>query len=639
MNNVESSKNSYKKAFLIFSCIFFLVVSLVAVMAYTISARQINRSYIEQQLSIASETMRLRLATTVNSELALVLKMADTPAIRHYFLNPADPELGLLARIEFDTYLQHFENKTIFWINDVDKTFHSTGNDPYVVDPEDPESYWYNLTLHRTDRYNFNINYNPDIQQIYLWVNVPVFEHAAETVGLKRPLGMLGTGINLTEFSNFVVNSSRDFDNNVTPYTFNKFDEITSASNYELVNAKVRLDDHLGETGAEIMRVAAKLSEGESQSFVYSGKMFLVSSIPEMDWYLAVSYPLPGFLSLNQSMNTVFFSMLFLILFMFIVVNIFIARSEDAIAKQNIQLIEANKKAEIASRAKSDFLAKMSHEIRTPMNAVTGMAELLLRGELNNEARLRVQDIKRASSNLIFIINDILDFSKIEAGRLEIVPVKYLLSSLINDVVSIIRMRLIEKPVRFFTNIDGSIPNGLVGDEVRLRQILLNLLSNAVKYTEKGYIGVNITREGRADGKIRLRIAITDTGHGIKTEDMTKLFGDFVQVDVNKSGIEGTGLGLAITKRLCIAMGGDISVESEYEKGSTFTVFVSQDTHSPEPFAAVEEPEKKKVLVYEQRLVYANSVAWSLENMKVPNTIVDNAGAFAEALLRGPAAD
>jgi signal transduction histidine kinase/DNA-binding response OmpR family regulator/HPt (histidine-containing phosphotransfer) domain-containing protein len=621
------------RTFLVFSCILFMVIVLAAIAAYTISTRQINRSFIEQQLSIASETMRLRLATTVNGELALVLKMADTPVIRLYFMNPFDPALELQALAEFAIYQEHFNNKLVFWINDVDKIFYSTGNTPYTVNPDDPENYWYNLTLYRTENFNFNINYNPDLDQINLWVNVPVFVEA-DTV--KKPIGMLGTGINLTDFSNFVASSYREFDTHITPYMFNKYDEITSAMDYELVQNKVRLYEHLGETGKEIIRAAHELSEGESRSFIYDKKMYLVNSIQAMGWYLAVSYPLPGFLALNPAMNTVFFGMLFLILFLFIVINVFIAHSESAMAEQNLQLLEANRKAEFASQAKSDFLAKMSHEIRTPMNAINGMAELLLRRELSDEARGYAQDIKQAGNNLVSIINDILDFSKIEAGKLEIIPINYLLSSLINDTVNIIRTRLIEKPIRFFTNIDGSIPNSLIGDEVRLRQILLNLLSNAAKYSERGHIGFSITADKRDDKQVWLRIAVTDTGKGIRPGDQARLFDEFVKVDAKKNqGIEGTGLGLAITKRLCIAMGGDISMESEYGSGSVFTAVIPQGIESETPpFAMVEDAGKKKVLVYEGRAVYARAVCWSLENMGVPYTMVTNQDDFAAALYR-----
>ena len=627
----KSVTNNAGRTFLSYSYILILVISVLSITAYIFSARQINRSYIEQQISIASETIKLRLATTVNSELSLVLKMADTEVIRQFFLNPADPHLHAQVQTEFDSYQRHFNNKKIFMISDIDKILYATGSDPYYLDPGLPENYWYYLTMYRTEKYNFNINYNPDLRQISLWVNVPVF---IDTENGKKPVGMLGTGINLTDFSDFVASAFSEFDSNITSYIFNRFAEITSAKDYNLVHDKIHLDSHLGKSGEEILRIAHTMPAAGSRNFIYGKNMYQVSSIPEMKWYLVVSYPLPGFLALNKAMNMVFFSMLFLVLLMYLVMNIFGVRSEKAMAKQNMLLLEANRKAEAASEAKSNFLAKMSHEIRTPMNAITGMTELLLRGGQKNESLMLVQDIKRAASNLISIINDILDFSKIEAGKLEIIPVKYLLSSLVNDAVSIIRMRLVEKPVRFYTNIDSKIPNGLTGDEVRMRQILLNLLSNAVKYTDRGHIGITITEDSRAEEKIWIKIVVTDTGHGIKPEDQKKLFGEFIQVDTYKSGIEGTGLGLAITRRLCAAMEGDITVQSEYGKGSTFTVLMPQLIHDNIPYAAVENAAAKKVLIYEYRSVYAQSLCWSLENLNVPYTLVSGEEAFAEALRR-----
>jgi len=289
-------------------------------------------------------------------------------------------------------------------------------------------------------------------------------------------------------------------------------------------------------------------------------------------------------------------------------------------------------KVESASNAKTDFLAKMSHEIRTPMNAITGMAELALRENLPDAAREHIITIKQAGANLLSIINDILDFSKIESGKMEILPSNYQFSSLVNDVVSIIRMRVVDSNLSFVVNIDCNVPNSLFGDETRIRQVLLNILSNAVKYTKKGFVSFSVSGEINED-EVLLTIDVTDTGNGIKEEDLKKLFGEFVQIDLaTNKGVEGTGLGLAITKRLVNAMGGDINVQSEYGEGSTFTITISQKICSPEPLASVEKPEEKSVIVYDDNDIYTDSIICTVDNLGVECERAENDEELREKL-------
>jgi signal transduction histidine kinase/DNA-binding response OmpR family regulator len=256
----------------------------------------------------------------------------------------------------------------------------------------------------------------------------------------------------------------------------------------------------------------------------------------------------------------------------------------NSITLQNRQLRELNKKANAASDAKSSFLARTSHEIRTPMNAILGMTELLLREDISDNAHKYAISIKQAGSNLVSIINDILDFSKIESGKVDIVPAEYLLASVINDCISIVRMKVEEKNLDFRADVDSGLPSGLVGDVARVRQILLNLLTNAVKYTTEGSVSLKVAGRSYGQKAINLQFEVSDTGIGIRPEDMDKLFGDFTRFDLTQNqGVEGTGLGLAISRSLCRLMGGDIIVKSVYREGSTFTAIIPQETSNSEP--------------------------------------------------------
>ncbi|MCL2191942.1 MAG: ATP-binding protein [Treponema sp.] len=293
--------------------------------------------------------------------------------------------------------------------------------------------------------------------------------------------------------------------------------------------------------------------------------------------------------------------------------------------------------AEEESRAKTQFLARMSHEIRTPMNAIIGMTELAMRTDRLDTAREHILTAKQAGTNLLSIINDILDISKVEKGKLEIIPADYHFSSLLNDVINIVRMRIVDSQLRFVVNVSNNMPNSLRGDEVRVRQVLLNLLSNAVKYTESGgFISLRIRGEQKDKDTVNLTIDVEDSGRGIKEEDMKSLFNEYTQFDKEKNkSAEGTGLGLAITRHIVKAMDGDISVRSEYGKGSTFTVAFPQAVRFHRSLGYVENARNTSVLVYEKRELYANSLVSAVDNLGANCTQVSSDADLLEKIGSG----
>ncbi|MDR0425400.1 MAG: response regulator [Clostridiales Family XIII bacterium] len=261
-----------------------------------------------------------------------------------------------------------------------------------------------------------------------------------------------------------------------------------------------------------------------------------------------------------------------------------LAKPFERIEEQNANLIELGEVAKNASEAKSRFLANMSHEMRTPLNAVVGLSELMMDSDGTQEdTNDGLRKIHNAGMTLLNIVNDILDISKIESGKFELMPVEYDVPSLINDTVTLNIMRIADKPIKFNIHIEADMPSRLYGDELRLKQVFNNLISNAFKYTRQGQVDWYVSCERDGDD-IWFTTKVKDTGIGIKAEDMKKLFSDYNQVDTKSNRkIEGTGLGLSVTRMMVNMMEGDISVESEYGKGSVFTARFKQKFVTEEP--------------------------------------------------------
>jgi signal transduction histidine kinase/DNA-binding response OmpR family regulator len=310
--------------------------------------------------------------------------------------------------------------------------------------------------------------------------------------------------------------------------------------------------------------------------------LFSVSGIPsicayrpikgsEEGWILGIIAPIP-----ESSINDVKVGLFLAGLVSFGLSIIAAIIGSDVIKKPYEEIAALKIKAEESSNSKSTFLATMSHEMRTPLNAVIGLSELTLDGKISGEEKENIEKVYTAGMVLLGIINDILDISKIESGNFDLNPVVYDLPSLINDTITLNTMRIEEKPIKFKLFIEETLPSELCGDDLRIKQIFNNILSNAFKYTKSGTVEWHIAWE-KFDADIWLVSKIKDTGIGIRKEDMGKLFQNYSQVDKKSHRkIEGAGLGLSLTKRMVEMMGGTIHVDSEYGKGTTFTVRIKQ---------------------------------------------------------------
>lgn len=289
-------------------------------------------------------------------------------------------------------------------------------------------------------------------------------------------------------------------------------------------------------------------------------------------------------------------------------------RMSTFLGKITSELVESAIQAQDANKAKSAFLSHMSHEIRTPINAILGMDEMILRESSENDILDYADSIRSAGNNLLGIVNDILDFSKIEAGKMSIIPAEYELISVIKDMYNVVRLRAEEKELSVKLDIDSDLPAVLIGDSTRLKQVITNILTNAVKYTETGSVTLimKMISEGtpedaneldkacpgieRPEKSARIRVAVRDTGIGIKPEDMEKLFDEYERFDEKRNRkVEGTGLGLSISKELLDLMGSRLTVESTYGEGSEFGFEIMQGVVGDEPVGDIEGKLKKTV--------------------------------------------
>ncbi|MCR5594910.1 MAG: DegV family EDD domain-containing protein [Lachnospiraceae bacterium] len=287
-------------------------------------------------------------------------------------------------------------------------------------------------------------------------------------------------------------------------------------------------------------------------------------------------------------------------------ISILVNFQGQLLLKENKRAKEQAQKVDEMNKAQNRFFSSMSHEIRTPINTIIGLNEIILRQkDVSDEVVADAKKMQGAGKMLLAIINDILDMSKIESGQMDIVPVPYNIGGMLSDIVNMIWARANEKGLKFRVNVDPDTPAQLFGDEVRIKQVLVNILNNAVKYTKEGSVTLYIESDRISVNQVLLTLSVSDTGMGIKKDALPHLFEAFKRVDEEKNrNIEGTGLGLSIVKQIVDLMDGEISVNSVYTQGSTFTVRLKQDIVDPEAIGEIDFSSNAKLY---ERTVYRQS--------------------------------
>jgi len=306
---------SMRRKFIVFSSVLFLLIFVIGSAVYVILMNQILSKNAEYELSRIVEIERLKLEASMNSEIAILLRMADSPLIQWHFLDPEDKDIKQFAIGEIAGYRKAFSSNSVFWVNDIDKKFYFNDTYVYTVDTENPDNYWYLLTLNNTEKYNLNINYNPDLNATNLWINAPVFD------SLHRPIGILGTSINL---SGFIRTIYQNYRNEAELYLFNAAGEITGAHDIGLVENKIHITRALEQTGDEILECAKGLETREIKHFRTKDEIIAVGSIQALDWYISVTRPFTFGDSLHTGMTILFAVIMAVIFFIFIIFNIFI---------------------------------------------------------------------------------------------------------------------------------------------------------------------------------------------------------------------------------------------------------------------------------------------------------------------------
>ena len=567
--NGKTSKHDTDKSMapiLMVICVSFLLAIAVSIYSLTKLARE-NTKEIDTMLSY-------RIYDSISSSLNEPIIVARTMACDAFlsdFLKNEDSMDEEKAIRTMQTYLRGVKAglnyNTAFLVSETSRRYYTYEGLNKIVDPvNDTHDIWYSLFVEKNKPYDLDVD--SDEMNHGQWT---VFVNARIVDEDGKLLGVCGVGVQMVNLQELFRSSEQKYGVKVN-----------------LVDKKGLVQVDTEDINIESALLEDVLGPEETTDYTYKtlpNNEFAVTKYVEyLGWYLVVrSAPT----SISREFTNVLLlniSLFLMVMGVLIITIALILRRTKKARDEREKLLIKSERAVAASEAKSSFLSGMSHEIRTPINAVLGMNEMILRESRDSNILEYASNIQTAGKTLLSLINSILDFSKIEEGKMEIIPVKYDTASVINNLVVSISERAKAKDLELIVEADPELPAKMIGDDVRLSQVIMNLLTNAVKYTEKGSVRFSMKGGERKDGNIALHVTVQDTGIGIKKEDLPRLFESFERLDeVRNHSIEGTGLGMSIVTSLLDMMGSRLEVESEYGRGSTFSFSVIQQIADETP--------------------------------------------------------
>ena len=587
-NEKITKKDKDKSVIPIFSAVSvsFLLAIIVSIVSLVMLARE-NTKEIDTMLSYRIYD---QISGSLNEPIVVARTMACDDFLDSFLENESAMSEEESIRI-MQKYLKELKDglsyDSAFLVSEKSRRYYTYEGLNKIVDSEnDSHDIWYSLFVEKDTAYDLDVDSDEmNHNQWTVFVNARIEDENGDL------LGVCGVGVQMTNLQELFLECEKEYGVKIN-LVDNKGMVQVDTQDINIENAWI-ITEALGR----------KETDEYHTETLATGEFVVTKYVEYLGWYLVVQ-------SSPTSISRQFIHVIVLNVSMFLLVMVVLFFMIAAILKRTKKeredrerLLLVSERALAASEAKSSFLSSMSHEIRTPINTVLGMNEMILRETEDEKILEYSSNINNAGRTLLSLINSILDFSKIEEGKMEIIPIAYDTASMINNLIVSVSERAREKGLEFQTDIDENLPCRMVGDDVRISQVIMNILTNAVKYTKEGFIKLTIKVSSKGEDRIEIYVAVEDSGIGIKEEDLPRLFESFERLDeVKNRSIEGTGLGMAIVSNLLRMMNSRIQVKSEYGKGSIFFFTIQQELEDATPIGdytkRLDRSRKQKKMVF-----------------------------------------